>query len=158
VPGESPIGAIEAGAHGREVQAQVGEHVRVLRPFAGEQEGDLALPSQRLGEVVDAAAVLDAAAVGRAQPRGGMLQLLAEVVDRRGDDGQPLRKSAQAAIERSGEIGRSGVAQVRQRRAQALRLLDEVGPGARLQEEGLGLPGGARRRQRLIRHRDAPRE
>ena len=55
--------------------AQVGEHVRVLRAFAGEEQGDRALRRERLLEEVDAGGVADLPALGVGEPVGGAAKL-----------------------------------------------------------------------------------
>ena len=67
------IGRVELPAHLGEVQAQVGEHPRVLRPLAREQERQAPRTAERLVPVIGAAGVADrhgtrgrpAAAAGR---------------------------------------------------------------------------------------------
>ena len=65
--GVEAVDPVEHGARLRELQAQVGEHVRVLGALAREHEHDLAVASERLGLVVDPGGRLDPLAVGLAQ-------------------------------------------------------------------------------------------
>ena len=59
------IHQVEDAPHFREVDAQIAQHVAVLRAFAGEQEGQLAMQPQRLFEVVDAFDFFDVARASR---------------------------------------------------------------------------------------------
>src|SRR5215216_7188101 len=90
----------------REVQAEVRQHVRVLRPLAGEHEDKVSLPAQRFGRVVDPRDGLDSPAVRRAQLLDRLPQLQPEVVRGARDDRKakwPLY-AAQRAAEGEGEI------------------------------------------------------
>ena len=54
VVGVEAVDPVEHRARLGEVQAQVGEHARVLRALAREHEHDLGVAAERLGFVVDA--------------------------------------------------------------------------------------------------------
>ena len=83
---------------------ELGQHAGVLRALAGKQKGQLALATQALLEVIDAAAVLDAPALGLAQPARGETQLAGQVLRRRGHDAQPAGEVLQPRIERERQV------------------------------------------------------
>ena len=61
------------------MNTKVSEHVGVLRAFAGEKEGQLSLPRQRLVVKIDSIGILNALAISCAEELAGMQQLLSEV-------------------------------------------------------------------------------
>ncbi len=70
------------------MHGQIGQHVRVLRAFAGEQEGELTVRSDRIGEEVYSAPVLDAFAAGLLQARPCPVQFALELLAIARDHGQ----------------------------------------------------------------------
>ena len=49
---ENPVGTLEAGPHLGELEGKLSQHIHVLRPLAGEEEGHLPVRAERLlGEV-----------------------------------------------------------------------------------------------------------
>ena len=71
-----------------EVNAEVGQHARILRSFARKQQGELAFPPERPGEEIDPGALANAPQPGIGELRCSEPELRAEVGRILRDDGQ----------------------------------------------------------------------
>ncbi len=138
--GERPIHQVEPRADFREVDAELGEHVRVLSALAGEQERERARGVQRRLGVVDAAALLDAPAGGVGESVQGQRELPVEVGDRRRHDRQPGRShAARCAVQRVGEVDEGDVRRASEHPAEGGAAPTQVRAVAAGHDEPLGV-------------------
>ena len=135
-----------------ELQAQVGQHVRILGPLPGEHEHDLPVPAERLGLEVDPGGRLDPGAARLGQLLDRLPELLAEVLDRGADDGQPPRSRGAAELtgEREREVREGRLGRTPDRRHQLAGGLEQRLPGVRLEHAHLAVPGRAVVRARVL--------
>ncbi len=109
---ERAVHQVENLADFRKMQAQVRQHVLVLRAFAGKHQREFALASERLAKIVNAFDRANARCATGLEALNRVLQLLGQLFARRGHDRQPRRAAppaARSAVLRPGQIFQRGV-------------------------------------------------